>query len=90
MVLNLPSGLLRVIVGCIVVTTTFLVTYGLLVPKSTLTIPLLRNGNLTVELPHWPELKPTWTTEHEEPKFAYAQYATTVDYLCNAVSWSRC
>jgi hypothetical protein len=37
-------------------------------------------------MPRWTGLQqPTWTTEQEEPNFAYAQYATTVDYLCNAV-----
>jgi hypothetical protein len=29
---------------------------------------------------------PSWTTEQLEPKFAYAQYVTNLDYLCNAVS----
>ncbi|KAB2573420.1 Glucose N-acetyltransferase 1 [Lasiodiplodia theobromae] len=33
----------------------------------------------------WSEFKPTWTTEQMEPRFAYAQYVTTLDYLCNAV-----
>jgi hypothetical protein len=28
---------------------------------------------------------PWWTTEQERPKFAYAQYATNLDYLCNSV-----
>lgn len=31
--------------------------------------------------------KPYWTTEQLEPKFAYAQYATSLSYLCNAVRW---
>ncbi|KAF4921869.1 Glucose N-acetyltransferase 1 [Colletotrichum viniferum] len=35
-----------------------------------------------IESPPW---QPYWTTEQLEPKFAYAQYATSVDYLCNAV-----
>lgn len=29
---------------------------------------------------------PSWTTEQLEPKFAYVQYATDLDYLCNTVS----
>ncbi|KAL0941332.1 glucose n-acetyltransferase [Colletotrichum truncatum] len=29
--------------------------------------------------------KPTWTTEQLEPRFAYVQYVTNLDYLCNAV-----
>ncbi|KZL78982.1 glucose n-acetyltransferase [Colletotrichum incanum] len=29
--------------------------------------------------------KPFWTTEQLEPRFAYVQYATDIDYLCNAV-----
>lgn len=35
-----------------------------------------------IESPPW---QPYWTTEQLEPKFAYAQYATSLDYLCNAV-----
>ncbi|KAI3538121.1 glucose N-acetyltransferase [Colletotrichum filicis] len=31
------------------------------------------------------ELKPFWTTEQLEPRFAYVQYATDIHYLCNAV-----
>jgi hypothetical protein len=30
-------------------------------------------------------VNPYWTTEHEKPRFAYVQYATDFDYLCNAV-----
>lgn len=30
-------------------------------------------------------LKPFWTTEQEEPRFAYVQYATDMNYLCSAV-----
>ncbi|KAF9878861.1 glucose n-acetyltransferase [Colletotrichum karsti] len=37
---------------------------------------------LVQDLSSW---KPKWTTEKLEPKFAYAQYATSMDYLCNAV-----
>ncbi|KAL4750113.1 hypothetical protein BDW72DRAFT_213645 [Aspergillus terricola var. indicus] len=33
----------------------------------------------------WGGLKPYWTTEQEEPRFAYVQYATDFDYLCNAM-----
>ncbi|KAL3430066.1 nucleotide-diphospho-sugar transferase [Aspergillus tetrazonus] len=33
----------------------------------------------------WGGLKPYWTTEQEEPQFAYVQYATDFDYLCNAM-----
>lgn len=84
---NLPPRLLRVIVGCIVVVATLGITYGLLAQRFTPAVPLLHNGTMAFELPNWPALKPTWTTEQEEPKFAYAQYATTVDYLCNAVSY---
>ncbi|KPM42818.1 hypothetical protein AK830_g3769 [Neonectria ditissima] len=31
------------------------------------------------------ELVGAWTTEQMEPKFAYAQYVTNMNYLCNAV-----
>lgn len=30
-------------------------------------------------------VNPYWTTEQEKPRFAYVQYATDFDYLCNAV-----
>ncbi|RDW72359.1 Glycosyltransferase family 8 protein [Aspergillus mulundensis] len=30
-------------------------------------------------------LVPHWTTEQENPRFAYVQYATDLDYLCNAM-----
>jgi len=33
-------------------------------------------------------LVPGWTTEQLVPKFAYVQYATDMDYLCNTVSES--
>lgn len=33
-------------------------------------------------------LAPNWTTEQESLKFARAQYATNLDYLCNAVGFS--
>lgn len=32
------------------------------------------------------DFDPFWTTEQLEPRFAYVQYATDIDYLCNAVS----
>lgn len=32
------------------------------------------------------DIKPFWTTEQLEPRFAYVQYATDIDYFCNAVS----
>ncbi|KAJ0113835.1 glucose N-acetyltransferase [Diaporthe amygdali] len=45
---------------------------------------VLKNG--TIEVPSFlTELNPFWTTEQLEPRFAYAQYATDMDYLCNAV-----
>ncbi|TEB20455.1 hypothetical protein FA13DRAFT_1742929 [Coprinellus micaceus] len=81
-----PPRVLRVIAGCTVAAVTLVGTLGLLMHRrSTDVLPLLGKGNLTYEVPQWPQLKPTWTTEQEEPRFAYAQYATTLDYLCNAV-----
>ena len=84
--LNLPPRLLRVVVGCVIVAATLVITCALLVQKFAPTLSFHSNVTLPFDLPKWPELQPTWTTEQEEPKFAYAQYATTVDYLCNAVS----
>ncbi|KAF7556556.1 hypothetical protein G7Z17_g1367 [Cylindrodendrum hubeiense] len=40
--------------------------------------PLLRNGTF---LDSW---SASWTTEQLQPRFAYVQYATDLDYLCNA------
>ncbi|KAG7286766.1 hypothetical protein NEMBOFW57_009082 [Staphylotrichum longicolle] len=83
--LNLPPRLLRVAVVCITFVATFAVTGGLLVLNlAPPAIFFFSNGTLAPT--HWPELRPSWTTEQEEPKFAYAQYATTLDYLCNATS----
>lgn len=43
-------------------------------------------GNGTFDRPgSLAELKPFWTTEQLEPRFAYVQYATDINYLCNAV-----
>ncbi|KAH8665555.1 nucleotide-diphospho-sugar transferase [Ilyonectria robusta] len=46
-------------------------------------------GNSTF-LGSWPGFRPSWTTEQLEPRFAYAQYATDLDYLCNcAINFAR-
>ncbi|KAH6985292.1 glycosyltransferase family 8 protein [Ilyonectria destructans] len=38
----------------------------------------------------WPGFRPAWTSEQLEPRFAYAQYATDLDYLCNcAINFAR-
>lgn len=42
--------------------------------------------HFATEQPDLPiEQKPFWTTEQLQPRFAYVQYATDLDYLCNAV-----
>lgn len=47
-------------------------------------------NNDTIEVPSFiTELTPFWTTEQLEPRFAYVQYATDIDYLCNSVSLSQ-
>ncbi|KAM5345884.1 hypothetical protein ACJ41O_011745 [Fusarium nematophilum] len=86
--LNLPPRLLRVIAGCVVTT---------LVLTTTLTLLLTRGhgeqpGGLGLgsysENHTWIPLtlqQPSWTTEQEVPRFAYAQYATDLDYLCNTI-----
>ncbi|KAH7129789.1 glucose N-acetyltransferase [Dactylonectria estremocensis] len=43
--------------------------------------PALLNGTFLIPQP---TLNPSWTTEKEEIRFAYVQYATDLDYLCNA------
>ncbi|KAK1978153.1 glucose N-acetyltransferase [Colletotrichum cereale] len=48
----------------------------------------LNNGTTGVALSTASSLTaqtPFWTTEQPKPRFAYVQYATDVDYLCNAV-----
>ncbi|KAF6792055.1 glucose n-acetyltransferase [Colletotrichum sojae] len=40
-------------------------------------------GNYIPAEPLW--WRPSWTTESRVPRFAYVQYATNIDYLCNAV-----
>lgn len=44
---------------------------------------VLTNGSVPSFITKW---EPFWTTEQLEPRFAYVQYATDIDYLCNAVS----
>lgn len=46
---------------------------------------VMRNGTIDVSS-FITDFKPFWTTEQLEPRFAYVQYATDIDYLCNAVS----
>lgn len=38
----------------------------------------------------WKGFKAPWTTEQEFVRFAYVQYATDIDYLCNAVGLMMC
>lgn len=50
--------------------------------------PYSRNSSFVpynISVPQ-PTLNPFWTTEQLVPKFAYVQYATDLDYLCNTVS----
>jgi hypothetical protein len=87
MELNLPPRLLRVVAGCFVITVLLISTYVYLARDYTstpLSLPSPWTDNATlIEEPE--PFVPGWTTEQLEPKFAYAQYATTMDYLCNAV-----
>lgn len=85
MQLNLPPRLLRVALGCVLTTVLVLSTYTLLVQDYIASLPNFPtlHKNETHGTPA--ELVGSWTTEQLEPKFAYAQYVTNMDYLCNAV-----
>ena len=86
MQLNLPPRLLRVMAGCATAALVAGLTFTALARDYTSHPLRLGPLNTTIELPRFPEFVPTWTTGQLEPRFAYAQYATTIDYLCNAVS----
>ncbi|KAL3440134.1 nucleotide-diphospho-sugar transferase [Aspergillus insuetus] len=46
---------------------------------------LLVNATTSESAEAFRGLVPHWTTEQENPRFAYVQYATDFDYLCNAM-----
>lgn len=46
---------------------------------------VMKNGTIDVSS-LLSDFDPFWTTEQLETRFAYVQYATDIDYLCNAVS----
>ena len=89
MQLNIPPRLLRVVAGCAAGTLVLVLTLSILIQKrddrsvGSLDLPAYSENRT---LPALTEQKPHWTTEQLEPKFAYVQYATDLDYLCNAVS----
>ncbi|TVY60633.1 Glucose N-acetyltransferase 1 [Fusarium oxysporum f. sp. cubense] len=86
MQLNLPPRLLRIIIGCIITSVILVVSIALLIPSrhSDPANPPSSNSESKTWFPLLQQ-KPSWTTEQLEPKFAYAQYATNLDYLCNAI-----
>ncbi|KAF9873841.1 glucose n-acetyltransferase [Colletotrichum karsti] len=57
----------------------------LLFASAILLAPENRPASVEISTPEEFAWKPTWTTEEVQPKFAYVQYATNMDYLCNAV-----
>lgn len=86
MQLNLPPRLLRVIVGCLVIGTILIVTVASMIPSrriwpQRLSFPEQYNITWNLVL----QQEPTWTTEQLKPRFAYSQYATDMNYLCNTV-----
>ncbi|RKK69371.1 hypothetical protein BFJ69_g12795 [Fusarium oxysporum] len=86
MQLNLPPRLLRIIIGCIITSVILVVSIALLIPSRHFdpASPPSSNSETKTWFPLLQQ-KPSWTTEQLEPKFAYAQYATNLDYLCNAI-----
>ncbi|RTE81852.1 hypothetical protein BHE90_003612 [Fusarium euwallaceae] len=90
MQLNIPPRLLRVIAGCAAGTLVLVLTLSVLLQKrdqgrvAPAGLPeYLDNSTLPFVMNE--QQKPTWTTEQLEPKFAYVQYATDLDYLCNTL-----
>ncbi|KAH6876547.1 nucleotide-diphospho-sugar transferase [Thelonectria olida] len=88
MQLNIPSRLLRVVVGCGLIAVLLISTQLLIIrqtiPKPLASSPSLENVTANTAIPPL-EQDPYWTTEQLKPRFAYAQYATNRDYLCNAI-----
>ncbi|KAI9157882.1 Glucose N-acetyltransferase 1 [Paramyrothecium foliicola] len=85
--INLPPRLLRLILGCIalgflLVSTSLLVRPWYRQPQTAAEFFAL--ANTTIE-PGEKSIWAPWTTEQPVPSFAYAQYATNLNYLCNAV-----
>ncbi|KAJ5334305.1 Glycosyl transferase family 8 [Penicillium brevicompactum] len=52
-------------------------------PAERVAFPITTAGNSSRKA--FGGLNPHWTTEQLEPRFAYVQYATDFDYLCNAI-----
>lgn len=91
---NLPPRVLRLLIGCtalfvLVITTVTLVVSSFHGSSDRGGALATQSEGHNVTFPLEPELmSPSnawWTTEQQEIKFAYAQYATTLDYLCNAI-----
>lgn len=79
---NIPLRILRVIVGCAAGTLILVLTLVVLLQKRSMDLAGLPRDSENRTLAE----RPTWTAEQLEPKFAYVQYATDLDYLCNAAS----
>ncbi|KAM0491339.1 hypothetical protein ACHAP8_010720 [Fusarium lateritium] len=88
--LNLTPRLLRIALACVITSALLVVCILSLIPSRHLDPPNLPSSDPGPRT--WFPLlqqKPSWTTEQLEPRFAYAQYATSLDYLCNATSTSK-
>ncbi|KAM0328182.1 hypothetical protein ACHAQA_005589 [Verticillium albo-atrum] len=87
MMLSVPIRFVRLGAICAVAIIAVLATAYVLMKHEYIEDPLhllayTKNG--TAYVPQEP-LRPSWTTEQLEPRFAYVQYATNMDYLCNAL-----
>lgn len=86
----LLSAKRTIIATCAVALCVLLLCFKVLVsqyPTTPVIIPTATGGNSSGKA--FGGLNPHWTTEQMEPRFAYVQYATDFDYLCNAVSITR-
>lgn len=82
----LLSAKRTIIATCIAVLCVLILGFNVLVakhPAERVAIPVTTVGNSSRKA--FGGLNPHWTTEQLEPRFAYVQYATDFDYLCNAV-----
>lgn len=73
-----------IIATCIVaLCVLFVFLYQMMSHNSTVRLLSIPQVNLTSTTSGG--LNPHWTTEKMVPRFAYVQYATDLNYLCNAV-----
>ncbi|KAG7149487.1 hypothetical protein HYQ46_001601 [Verticillium longisporum] len=88
MVPVVPVRVVRLGALCVLVTVTVLTTSYMLLNRhhgidDKLELLAFTDNGTAYAVPDI--LTPSWTTEQLVPRFAYVQYATNLEYLCNAV-----